>query len=72
MARDTRRSKPRPSQSSPPWRAILEGGQPTELQLIALMAAALANRPISELTKASDLPRDDAWPSWPCEHPDWL
>lgn len=73
MARKIRGSTTRPSQSSTPWsrtawRAILAGGRPTESQLIALMVAILANRPISELTKASDQSRDDAWPSWPCEH----
>jgi hypothetical protein len=44
------------------WRAILGDGQPTESQLIALMVAILANRPISELTTPSDQSRTDAWP----------
>lgn len=62
MARKTRRSKNLPSQSSTLWRAILGGARPTESQLIALMVAILANRPISELTTPSDQSRDDAWP----------
>ena len=62
MARKTRGSKTRPSQPTTPWRAILGDGPPTESQLIALMAAILANRPISELVRASDQSRDDAWP----------
>ena len=62
MARKTRLAKTRLSQSRTPWQAILGDGPPKESQLIALMAAILANRPISELTKASDQSRDDAWP----------
>ena len=62
MARKTRRSKNRPSKSTMLLRAILGDGQPTESQLIALMVAILANRPISELTTPSDQSRADAWP----------
>jgi hypothetical protein len=62
MARKTRGAKTRPNDLSTHWRAILGDGRPTESQLIALMAAILANRPISELTKASDQSRKDAWP----------
>ena len=62
MGRKPRGSKARPSQSTTPWRAILGDGRPTESQLIALMAAILANRPISELTQGLDQSRDYAWP----------
>lgn len=62
MTRKARGSTARPSQSAALWRAILGDGRPTESQLIALMAAILANRPISELTKGWDQSRVDAWP----------
>ncbi len=50
------------SPSSRLWRVLLGDGPATESQLIALMAAILANRPIAELTKDWDQSRDDAWP----------
>jgi hypothetical protein len=62
MARKTRRAKTRPGDLSTRWRAILGDGRPTESQLIALMVAILANRPISELTQAWDQSGEDAWP----------
>ena len=62
MASKTRRMVTRPSESTRLWRVLLGDGQPTELQLMSLMAAILANRPIAELTRDWDHSRDDAWP----------
>ena len=61
MSPRTRRSVTQSSQSRRLWRVLLGDGPAKESQLIALMAAILANRPIAELTRDWDPSRDDAW-----------
>jgi len=51
--RKARRSRSRRGQLDPRWKSYLTGDNPSESQLIAIMVAILAGRPLSELAEDS-------------------